>query len=304
MPLANQVNQDKLLTQVSVKYSNSEYIAERAAPAVGVRKTDGDYFIFDRNFRVPETIRAETGKAREHDFDLSTASYALERHALKGYIGPDERDNYDPGDLRRDMTEDLTDKILARKEKSLAALMTSTSWSLNVSLASANAWSANTTVSNPIPVVDTGVSTVIANSGRKPNYMILPHDSFIAAKNHTSIAERVKYTQVEINAQILGTLFDIPEILVPHSQEDTAAKGVTSSISSILSTDKVFLGFKPQRAGRRVPSSLYQFQKRSGRTTRRWMDKERNDSEAIEVQDHYQFKVVASLTGYLIIDTL
>lgn len=303
MPLRNQIHVDKLLTNVSVKYSNAEYIADKAVQPVSVKKTSDKYQIWDRNFRVPETKRAENGLSREHDFDVSTASYNLEKHALKSYIGVDDRDNYDIGDLRTDMTEELTDKIMARKEKSLASLFTSTSWSLNVSLAAANAFSANTTVSNPIPVFDTGSTEVINNSGKSVNYAIIPRNTFVAMKNHTSILDRVKYTSKEMNAQIMQGLLDIGEIHVPTAQEDTAAKGVTSSLSSIFDQDKVFLGYKPPRPSPKQPASIYKFSKAQP-MVRRWVDQERDGAEVVEVQDQFQYKIIASLTGYLIIDTL
>lgn len=303
MPLRNQIHVDKLLTNVSVKYSNAEYIADAATQKVNVKKTSDLYQVWDRNFRIPETARANGGLAREHDFDMSTASYNLEKHALKGYITPDDKDNYDIGDLRVDLTEELTDKIMARKELSYASLFTASSWSLNVSLAAANAFSADTTVSNPIPVFDTGVSTVIANSGRKPNYAVIPHNTLVAIKNHQSVLDRVKYTSREMNKAIIGGLIGISEIHEPIAQRDTSARGVASNLESIFPQDKVFLGYKPPRPSPKQPASIYQFFK-AGQGVRRWNDKEREDSEVVEVQQQFQFRIVASLTGYLINDTI
>jgi hypothetical protein len=160
-PFLNEIHTDKLLSEISIKYRNSEYIADRVFPTLNVMKDSDLYRIFTRNFRIPETRRANRGVAREHDFHVTTSSYILERHALKGYVSDDDARNYDIGSLRADTTENLTDAMLRRVELTTSQLFTSTSWSLNVSLAAAGAWSANTTTSNPIPVMDTAATEII-----------------------------------------------------------------------------------------------------------------------------------------------
>lgn len=301
MPLKSQLHVNQLLSNVSVKYQNSEYIWDKVFPQVPVMKDTDLYRVYDRNFKVPETKRAAKGVAREFQFEVSTSTYALEQHALKDYVGSDEAENYDQGSLQVDTTENLTDAIYRRIELSVANLFTTTSWSLNVSLAAANAWVQNTTVSDPVPIVDTATSTVIANSGKTTNFMILPRDGYIAAKNHVSILDRVKYTSAEVSTAMLAGLFSVPELLVPTAVQDTAAEGVAASISAMWG-DVAFLGWKPASPGLKTPSCGYTFLKSTPRV-RSWFDDERN-ANAIEVEIKFQPKVVASLTGYLIKDIL
>ncbi len=296
MPLKNQLHVDQLLSNISVKYSNSEYIADQVFPTLPVKKSSDLYRVYTRNFRIPETKRASKGVAREWDFDVSNSSYLLEEHALKNYVGDEEQDNYDIGDLRSEMTEELTDAIMRMKEKKVADLFTKTSWSLSVSLASGADFASNTTTSNPIPVFDTGASTVIYNSGFKPNFGILPRNGFVSCKNHTSVLDRTKYTSSDMTAEILKGLFDLETLLVPASVYDSSALGVADSIGAIFTN--AFLGWKPPTAGPMKPSCGYVFEKAVPRV-RRWRVEERK-AEAVEVQIQFQPKIVASLTGYLI----
>jgi hypothetical protein len=296
MPLKNQLHVDKLLSNISVKYRNTEYIADELFASVPVVEDSNKYRVFARNFRVPETKRSPKAAAREHGFDVSTSSYLLEEHALKNYVGDEEADNYDIADLRADTVEELTDVILRMKEKKIADLMTTTSWSLGVSLAAANAWSQNTTVSNPIPLMDTATTTIIDNSGYKPNVALVPRAAFVSAKNHVSVLDRVKYVSKDITTQMMAGLFELEKVLVPISSVDTSHLGAAESISAIFS--HVFVGYKPASAGPMKPASAYIFEKNIPRV-RRWRDEERK-AEAIEVQIKFQPKVVASLTGYLI----
>lgn len=296
MPFANQLHVDKLLSNLSVKYQNQEYVADKIFPIVPV-KTDSDlYRIWVKNFRIPETKRASKALAREHNFEVTTASYLLEEHALKNYVGDEEADNYDITDLRADMTEELTDVIMRKREKMVADLFTSTSWSLGVSLAAANAFSANTTVSNPIPIFDTAATTIIQNSGFAPNFGILPRDGFVSCKSHVSVLDRTKYVSKEMTPAMLAALFELPELLIPLTVVDVSQLGLTESLSNLFV--HAFVGYKPSSAGPLKPSCGYIFEKAVPRV-RRWRDEERK-AEAVEVQMKLQPKVVASLTGYLI----
>lgn len=299
MPLANQLHVDKLLSEISIKYQPSEFIAQSVFPTLPVEKDSDLYRIFTRNFRIPETKRANRGVAREWEFEVTTSTYVVEKHALKSYVSDDDARNYDIASLKSDTVEELTNTLLRSVEKKVADLFTTTNWSLNVSLAAANAFNANTTVSNPIPVVDTGASTVIKNSGYAPTFGILPREGFVAVKNHISVLDRVKYTSSEISKNMIQGLFDLQELLVPNAAYDSSHEGLTEVIADIWG-DSMFLGYKPARPSPLRPSSGYIF-KVNQPMVKRWREEER-ESEAIEVTMKYVPKVVASLSGYLIKD--
>src|SRR5687767_8392589 len=122
MPFANQVHVDTLLSNVSVKYRNQDLVALEVFPEVQVKKTSDIYRVYDRNFKIPETKRSNRGVAREHEFEVSTASYNLVRHSLKSYVSDTDAQNYDLADLRAETTEELTDVILRRIELDVANL--------------------------------------------------------------------------------------------------------------------------------------------------------------------------------------
>jgi hypothetical protein len=300
-PTLNQLHVDTLLGNVSVRYRNNEFVAKEIFPVIPVKKSSDLFRQYSREFRVPETIRAIGGISKEVSFEVSTSSYVLEWHALKDYVADRQAENYDLADLRVDTTENLTDIILRRMEKSVMDLFTKTGWSLNVSLAAANAFSANTTVSNPIPIFDTGASTVIANSGKKPNYGLMNRDTFVACKNHVSVLDRTKYVSAEMDVDMLAALFGLEKLHVSLASVDTAAPGQAASISALLGPN-AFLGWKPANPGPLQPSAGYIFQN-ARPLVKRWRVEER-EADCIEVNVEYQAKVVGSLCGYLICGTL
>lgn len=298
MPLKSQLHVNQLLSNVSVQYKNEEYIADKLFPQIMVTKDSDLYRVYDRNFKVPETKRAPKGVANEFGFQFSTSSYLLEQHALKDYVGVDEEQNNDQGSLKVDTTESLTDAILRRMELSMASLFTTTNWSLNVSLASGAAFSDNTTTSDPVRVYDTAATTIIAESGKTPNFGFLPRAGFVSVKNHVSVLDRVKYTSSEVSKNMIQALIGIGELHIPVAVRDTAAEGIAPSMSSFFGS-QTFIGWKPAGGGGiKTPSAGYLFMSSKPRV-RSWFDDERN-STVIEVEVKYQPKVVASLTGYLI----
>lgn len=299
MPKANKLHTDKLLSEISVKYSNSEYIADRVAPSVVVKKSSDLYRVYDKHYRLPDTLRAVGGLSRENDFDVSTASYSLQFHGLKQYVADIAAENYDMFDLKVDAVEELTERMMLRKEKLVADLFTTTGWSQGESLAAAGLWTLATTAANPISSFDTGTSVIQANSGVMPNYAIIPRDSFVACKNNSNILDRVKYTSREINVNIIGGLLGISEILVPNNQIDTALEGASATAeASVWTNDFVFMGYKPPRPSPNAVSSVYMF-KKNRPLVKRWRDEER-EAEAIELNMEIQPKIIASLTGYYI----
>jgi hypothetical protein len=300
MPFRNQIHVDQLLSRVSVKYRNEMYIAMQVFPELQVKKDSDLYRIYDRNFRLPQTKRANRAAARWHNFEVSTGTYNLEEHALKDLVSDRDAANYDLANLRAETTEELTDKIMLRMEKHVADLFTSTSWSQNVSLSAAQQFSLDTTTSNPVPIFDTGTTVVIENSGFMPNMSIIPHRTMLDIKNHSSIIERIKYTSIQITENMLAGLLGVQNLLVPKAVLDTAAEGVTASISPVWG-DNAFIGYRAPSPSPLKPSCGYVF--RSSRPlVKRWRDEELA-GEKIEAGMRYQAKVVASLAGYLIKDT-
>lgn len=310
MPLKSQLHVDQQLSNISIQYKNKSFIASEIFPEVPVKKDSDLYRIYDRNFRLPETIRSPKGVAREASFDVTTGQYVLAQHSLKDYVSDRDAENYDVSDLRADTTEFLTDKILLRLENDVAQLFvnqtssgnTNASWSLKHSLSAAQQWSADTTTSNPIPQMDTAATVILENSGQVANYAVIPHRCLIAAKNHSSVIDRIKYTSADITPAMIAGLFDVPQLLVGKAVIETTEEGATAASISPIWGDNVFVGYKPAKASPLTPSAGYIFRNNIP-MVKRWRAEERQ-SEAIEVNIHFQPKVVASLAGYLLQDVL
>lgn len=309
MPLPSQLHRDKALENVSIAYMPNEFISERLVPKVPVVHESDIYYVFDLDIMaLPETLRADGSESREASYNLSTSSYRLEEHALNDKVTDRMRQNADKAikpDV--DVTEVLTKKILIRREVECAAIAFDTAnFSNNVSLSAAQAWSSNTTTTNPIVDIDSGTSKIIASSGYTPNKLVIDDATFRACKNHVSIVDRIKYTTVDsITEQMLGKLFNVGEVLVGRGIRDISDEGLSSDLANIWS-NCAFLAYMETSPGLRKASSMYQFQGMgagSPYTVTKWRNEARK-ADIIEVSTMFQYKPVATACAYLFKDTV
>lgn len=308
MPVQGPIHVDRPLTNISIAFKSEGLIADELFPQVPVVHETDSYFVFDRanSMRTPRAERANGADAAEDNIVMTTATYRVAEFALKDIITDRDRNNQDPGlNLEVSTVEDLTDKILRVKEVDAATLVfTNGNWANESSLAAAGAWSANTTVSNPILNMDSGASTVLTNSGRPANVGVLDYRTFLAAKEHTSIVERIRFVSSDsVTPKLLQGLFNLEMLLIAKGQQNTAVEGVAATMANIW-TDSAWIGYVEQSPGLRRPSALYCFKQSGGGTeVRRWRDDPRK-GEWFEVSQKYAQDSPASECGYLIVDTV
>lgn len=308
MPYERQIHQDKALEGISVAYRPGEFIAERLIPTVKVKHETDKYYIYSTDIMsLEQTIRANGAEANQIQFNMSTSTYALQEHALKGIVTDRDRNNADkPINADIDMTEVITRKILIRKEVECAALVQDpATWSNTISVSSDMAFSANTTLSNPITQIDSGTAKIIGSSGYVPNKLVIDDGTFRSLKAHTSITDRVKYTSADsITEQMLAKLFDIAELVVGRAVYETAAEGIASSMGWIW-TNMAWLAYVEPNPGLKKASAAYQLlQENTGSpyTVKRWRAEERN-GDWIEVSSLFKMKAIATACAYLWEDT-
>jgi hypothetical protein len=272
------------------------------APKVAVKRESDFYYVYSRDtMSIPETLRAMRSESNQAKWSMSTSSYVLEEHALHDYVSDRERDNADsPISIDVDTTEIITQKLLLRREKDLATVVQTTgNWGTGVdaSATSTIAWSTNTVTTNPVTLIDSVTSLIVLNSGMKPNQLILSDAQFRAAKEHTSIVDRIKYTSPDsVTPDMLAKLFNVEKVLVASGTEQTEKDDVGTTTMAFIWTDCVFLYYVPPTPGLKQASALYTIWKDAYTTpfkVERWRETKRR-SDGIEVSAMFQHKPVAT----------
>ena len=298
-PLVEDVHTDSVLSGVSIKYTNDELIADQVLPVVPVKKESDLYYIYTRNWKLPQSKRAAGAEANEVEWNMSTGTYTTEEYALKDLIPDRVRANADnPLDMDVDTTENLTELVQLGREKRVADIVFGAAnyGAQTSALAGANQWD-DYAGSDPIGDVRDAKAIVHAASGKMPNTMVIGYQAYLKLLDHPDVLERIKYTQKGlVTTDLLASLFEVDKILVGKALYDTTQEGVAESLSYVWGKS-VALVYAQKSPGLKQVSFGYQFQSRGFRT-KKWRVEGR-DGDFIEAGEIRDEKLVAAATGYL-----
>lgn len=314
-PTQSAVHVNAPLTNISVAYiqNQSAFIAGRVFPMVPVEKKSDVYYTYTKNdwFRDEAEVRAPGTESTGSGYGLGTASYSCKKYAFHKDVDDDVRKNADSVlNVDRDATQFVTQRMLLKREIVwTAAYFTSGVWATD--LTPGNLWSdyAN---SDPISNVRTGIRTILANTGFKPNKLTLGYDVFTKLQDHPDIVDRLKYTGGATRAvtrEQLAALFDIDEVLVCESIKATNIEGETAAYSFVQGKHAL-LSYAPSSPSLMTPSAGYIFSWRgvSGGLGKdvaidKFYIKERK-SDRIEGEMALDPKVVATDLGYMFVSVV
>ncbi len=307
MPDVSQVHIDVALTNVSISYSNPDYISDLIAPAVPVRKQSDKYFIYDpqrERFRQSNDRRAPGTEANEVDFALSTDNYFCEDHALEAVIPDEERENADPplqADI--DRTELLIDKMLLNKEIVLANRIRSGTDIPGETLSEDEQWS-DYEHSDPVSAVEAQKATIQSAVQVIPNVLVLSYPVYQKVRLHPRVIEKVQYVRLGVvGPDVLAQLFDVERVLVPRAFKNVAAPGQTPNLQYIWGKD-AFLCYVPPRPALKQVAFAYTFLwtvapgSINGHIVEVWRENRRK-ADMVRVQKYYDQKVIAPGAIYL-----
>lgn len=301
----SQVHVNKALENISVAYMPQGLVAQDVSPIVPVEKESDIYYVYSKdNLRIPHTIWADGDTVNRSVWNVSTSTYQLTRHGLDDLVTDRQRANADKAikpDI--DMTEALTGQIKLRWEFDLFSIInTLTNWANRTSLSSTQAWTQNTTLSNPINFVDSATTSIRRRSGKKANTIVLSDSTFKAAKEHVSIVDRIKYTSADsVTPGMLAGLFNVGKVVVSEAVKNDADEGIADSLSD-MATDTAGIFYVEPSPGLKKPSAFYTFVKNGMSNpwrVRTYRDEPR-EGDVIEVSTFFQHKVVSSDCAYII----
>jgi hypothetical protein len=304
---ARDLHVDQLLTNISIGYGNSSYIADQIFPVVPVDNQSGKYITYDQShwFRNEALLRAPGTKSQRGGWTYSSDTFYCDRFSYGHEIYDVDRANADAAySLDREATEFVTDKILMQREVSAAAKFFTTGvWGLDrAGGTNFTAWSdyAN---SNPISDIAGWMDSVEAVIGREPNTLVLGKQVWTQLKWHPDLIDNIKYTQrAQLGTDLVASMFEVDRILIGRaiytaSPEGTAEASV--SYSRIWGKAALLL-YVPTNPSMRTPASGYTF------VWRRWpnalqyvkrMRDEERETDIIECNSFYSQKVTGKAAG-------
>jgi hypothetical protein len=270
-PGTGDVHVDGLLTNMSIAYKNSMYIAERIFPIVPVNfqsdiipRYDKSYWFRDLAKELSDT---EAPPASGYEVD-NTMTYFCREYGIGHLISDRTRANAEaPYDPDIDGMEWLVDRLDMRNELAFVTnFWKTTVWTTDwVGGTNFEKWDLYAT-STPIIDIRSAKRTIRRLIAREPNILVLGDLTWDRLADHPSILDRIKFSASSANPAMvtpnllaqLTELEDVPVgISIYTSDEEGTAEGSVSY--SAAWDDDALLLFRPNRPSLKTPAAGYNF---------------------------------------------
>jgi hypothetical protein len=310
------------LANVSIAYRNKSYIADRVFPIIDrippeakiARYLKGAWFRDEADVRGPGA-RASRGGYPVDFISISTKEYAF----AKEVTDEDRRfanvQGAPPLKPDQDAIEFATDKVDLKKERRIASMIMSGTWSGVAGEDAAGLWAAADATNTFLVDVNARIETIRSNTGLKPNVLVMDHGTYQAVKEISGVIDRIKYVQRGIvAADTIAALLGLEEVLVGEAIYSTAKEtkaGTDFTASNIWEKNatkgSAFLFYRPPAPGLKVPSAGYQarvaYENGQPRRTTMWREAAEHQ-DVYEVAEETDILQVGSDLGFLWYDTI
>jgi hypothetical protein len=242
MPGLNQGYRSKLLTNVMIKYRNSDFIAEQLFPVLPVKKDLNWVFVFDKeNLRPPKnSARGLYDRAERVDNNLKQVPLPpLIERALEQPVAWKFRNQADdPFDPMIDATNNVTEKIAIEKEVALANyLANAANVPYSQTLSGSAQWSDYTTgVSDPMKSAQTAATSILLNGFQKANTVAMGRNVYDWLINHPKVVARMQYSQQTFGDDVenaFARILRVNKILVGDAVYNNSQSGQADSMGFI-----------------------------------------------------------------------
>ena len=316
-PDSNDVYVNALLTNMSIGYSNLEYVADRIAPPLPVEQQSGIIPKYDRGdwlrsqavARAPGTIANRSGWRT----DL-TATYFATNYALgKGIPREVALNARAPFDMDRDATRFVTEQLMLRREKLFAANMMATGkWGTDKTGTTDFVKWSDYAGSDPINDIRDGRRTIRQATGKPANVAACGEIVFDALQDHPDILDRIKGAASPGNPAIvteglLAALFRLEDFVVASAIEVTSVEAQTVVAADVIDDD-MLLVYRPRTASLFEPSGGYGIYWRpaigGGMQFIRQYAEGPQMQTVVEGHTYVDYKITSSVSGYFFADAV
>jgi hypothetical protein len=319
MPLLtpSAVHIDQPLSNLTLAYvqEQTNFIADKVFPTVGVQRQSDKYYIYDRagmNRSGDVKKLAPRTEVNRIGLTLSNDSYFADVYGIGMDFDEQTIANEDTVlEIRAAGAQTLVNRVLIEREEQFASnFFAAGIWGTEAT--PANLWS-DYTNSTPITDVTTARRTMqLKSGGFKPNTMVIGKEVRDVLINHPDILARlnggatVTNTALITNAK-LAEIFEVENFYVMESVKNGAAEGLAES-NSFIGGKNALLVHTPRASGLMTPASGLTFAWNNipgannlGITVESFSDdalKRQQVAEHIQVKMAYDMKVVGADLGY------
>ena len=311
------VHLDQPLTNLTIAYvqDQTNFIADKVFPTVGVQKQSDKYYIYDRdNMNRTGDVKALAPRTEVNriGMSLSTDSYYADVYGLGMDFDQQTLANEDAAlDIRSAGATTLVNRLLIHREEQFASTFFANGvWGSGST--PSNLWSDYT---NGTPIQDVTVARramQLKSGGYKPNTMVVGKEVRDILINHPDILARlnggatVSNTALITNAK-LAEIFEVENFYVMEAVKNTSVEGVAES-NAFIGGKHALLVNTASNAGLMTPMAGATFAWNTldgvnnlGITVESYSDdalKRMQVAEHIQVKMAYDMKVTGADLGY------
>jgi len=325
MPLLtpSAVHIDQPLSNLTLAYvqEQTNFIADKVFPTVGVQRQSDKYYIYDRaNMNRSGDVKklAPRTEVNRIGMAISNDSYFADVFGLGMDFDEQTLANEDAMlEIRAAGAETLTNRLLIHREEQFASTFFSAGvWTTDVT--PANLWS-DYTSSTPLTDVTTARRTMqLTSGGFKPNTMIVGKEVRDILVNHPDILARLNGGATVTNTALitdakLAEIFEVENFYVMEAVKNGAVEGAAEA-NAFIGGKNALLVHTPRSAGLMTPAAGMTFAWNNipgvnnlGVTVESFSDdalKRQQVAEHIQVKMSYDMKVVGADLGYFFEDVV
>lgn len=269
---------DPVLTNLSVMYRQSEFIADIVAPRVRVGDRSGTYSVFDKSAFLLESSAARKGMttAPEVDYSVSTATYSCKEYARR--IPVPQEDIDEAKKLQLDPVADAAE-IVGEKMKRLREQRVSTLFLTGTQYQTCATYNADSnatyvymddyTNSNPFVIIGKCKKQFQLNCGVFPTHIIMNPDIEEIIANHPKRDTKSSQSQDRVSNNELPETFMGMKKVIGLATYNNAKKGRTENMDYLWGNN-IFLVYVDPSPGKRKASASYTFDFANGLQTKQY----------------------------------
>jgi len=319
------VHIDQPLTNMTLAYMQEQtnFIADKVFPTVGVQKQSDKYYIYDRangNRAGDVKLLSPRTEVERIGLAISNSSYFADVYGLGMDFDDQTLANEDAAlEIRSAGATTLVNRLLIHREEQFASTFFAASvWGSELTGVSGTPstnevkqWS-DYTNATPIRDVTLARRTMqLKSGGFKPNTMVVGKEVRDILVNHPDILSRlnggstVTNTALITNAK-LAEIFEVENFYVMEAVKNTAAEGISES-NAFIGGKSALLTYTPSTAGLMTPAAGVTFAWNNlqgvnnlGITVESFSDdalRRQQVAEMIQVKMAYDMKVVGADLG-------
>lgn len=310
---------DQLLSELSIKYSNTEFVASRVFPVLPRDLQSGKFAIFGpENLTPQDDLRAPGDEAKLARWSVDTpGTFYCDGHAMKDKVTREGQADAGPNfDLIQETTINLTERAQLNKEVALVTKLAAGMTGASVALQTSTPWDDDDI--DPLAIIQAQKLVVGLRTGKMPNIFVASAPVWSAIALNANVRGLITgagmVTAAKVTPQQFAELIEVDEVIIAKAVKNSSIEGQAASNAWVWG-ETALLAVRAATPGQRTVSLGYQFVWRkamdvlTGGGASGFAGVERyywqpNKADMIEVHEYYDLNIVASPAGVLFTNCL